>query len=232
MSKTIIPPKGVYGFDFKPTAQSLFSPTTLIGKHICSLKCFEKENILIKKLLERIRKPSTKEACELNNSFDIIVNDGFCELSNKETNFKTEVFNLGTPATPAFFYGRFIFVFDPEKRAFYPIDLRVLFFNNNYALIILPGNIIVKYDIKGVSGLGNFLSLTAVPDGYILATDIGFEKQAVYALTRHFQKLFETNDFSKFNISSIDGIVTHEYANSTSYALDQYVPTKSGYKLE
>lgn len=232
MNKTIIPQNGVYGFSFKSITRLKGSPNTLVGRDICCLRCYEKENLLIKKLLERIRKPSSKEAKQLSDSFQVYVKDGLCWLYDKKAKFKGYVFNLGTNRTPAFFYRRYIFVFDPLKRAFCPVDLKVAFFNDSYAILILPQDLIVAYDINGLHGLGNFISVTSVPNGYILATDISEIKQSVYALTDRFQALFETKDRSKFSVSNRDGIVTHEYADSASYTIDQYIPSKDGYVLE
>ncbi len=232
MNKTIIPQNGVYAFSFKAITRLKGSPNTLIGRNICCLWSSEKENFMIKKLLEKVRKPSSYEAMQFEKTFRIYLEDGVCWLYNEKTNFKTEVFNIGTKNTPAFFFGRFLFVFDPKRAAFCPVDLKIVFFNQNYTLIILPQNLLVAYDVKGFHGLGNFVSVTSVPNGYILATDLSDTKQGVYALTDKFQLLFETKECSKFSVFSQYGIVSHEYADGSSYTIDQYVPSKDGYVLE
>lgn len=231
MNRTIIPKNGIYDFSFEPIIEYAGSPVAFIGRHICSLLCFEKENPLIKKLLERIRKPSTKEALQLSHDFAIDLKDGICRLKSKETGGEVNVFNLGTVTTPAFFYERFVFVFNPRDKTFTPVALRIVSFNEKYAVILLPQNLLIKYDIKGLGVLGNFVSITSVPKGYILVAQIG-DNQTVYALTQNFQKLFETEDRSKFSVSEQDGIVTREQLNSASYVINQYIPSKNGYELE
>ncbi len=232
MNKTIIPQNGVYGFSFKAITRLEGSLYTLIGRDIRCLWAAEKENFMIKKLLERLRKPSAQEAQQITHKFEVLLEDGNCLLRRKSSKFFVSRFNIGTQKTPAFIYEQFVFVFDPKRSAFCPVDLKIIFFNDNYTLILLPQNIVVAYDVKGLHGLGNFASITSVPNGYILTTDLSDTKQGVYALTDRFQPLFETKDCSKFSVSSQDGIVTHEYTNSASYTIDQYVHSKDGYVLE
>ncbi|MBR2299979.1 MAG: hypothetical protein IJ870_05345 [Alphaproteobacteria bacterium] len=230
----------VYNFGFATYAE-LGSTSSLIGRNICSLTAPEKENTLIQKLLGRIRLPSKRELDELNRKFEVYSLGGKARLIEKDHADKEyPVYNLGTIDTPAFFYDKFIFVLNRRERVFEPQDLNVVYFNDNYALLMVGENLLITFDVKGLKCVGNFISVTKVPRGYIIMAnapdkDDYDDVETVYAANKTFQKLFENSDFSDFDIDYQTGTIMHEYTNFFSIPIgcvvDVYVPRDSGYIL-
>lgn len=225
----------IYGFSNQAYSLSQGMPETLIGRNICSLTAPEKQHPLIQKLLERIRKPSQKEFDEIRNMC-VCVAGGVCHLFTGVTaDTEEKTFNLGTIETPAFFYQKFIFVLDRRRKVFVPVELNVVFYTNSYVLMLIGGDLLIKFDVKGLRCVGNFVSVTKVPRGYIIVARDTEGSETVYAAHKNIQMLFET-ELSVFRIDAESGNVTHEYADMSTMPIGQvtdiYVSRAKGYVLE
>ena len=183
-------------------AESNTALRAFVGRNICSLTLEEKNNPLIAKLLERIRKPSLKEFTELSN-VRILVIGGKCRAFIKEGEKlkKLRTYNLGTAETPAFFYNKFIFVLDKEADAFVATDIKIVYFNDNYAVAAIADNLFFVFDVKGLSPMGQIKSVHVLPDAYVVTATRTGRKIAVYGFASEAQKLFEVTDSSYFEIS-------------------------------
>lgn len=195
-----------YGFSQADFAYKENAPRAFIGRYICCLSQTEKKVLPIAKLLERIRRPSTKELEELNANFKVCVIDGICHMyAEDDACLEEKIFNLGTKATPAFFYDKFIFILDRKQKVFKSVELKVVFFNKNYVLIWLGNDLLVKFDVKGLNLMGRFKSLnilkTAFSTAYVAEVVNAKNKSVVYGLTGELQKLFELDETSSFEIS-------------------------------
>lgn len=226
----------IYGFSNQAYSLSQGMPETLIGRNICSLTAPEKEHPLIQKLLSRIRKPSAKELDEINRNFRVCIASGVCHLfAENDAGVEEKTFNLGTIETPAFFYDKFIFVLDRRKKTFVPVDLNVVCFTDRYVLMVIGGNLLIKFDVKGLGCVGNFVSLTKVPRGYIIVALDTEGSETVYAAHKNIQTLFETDFFSGYTINAESGLVTHEYTDMSTIpagrVTDIYASTAKGYVL-
>ena len=200
-----------YGFALEEKPYKTGSPASFIGRHICCLTMTEKNNRLIAKILSRIRGPKTVEAERLNQDFDIrISDDGKCHLFRHSDGQEIRVKNLGTPATPAFFYERFIFVFDDKRQAFVSAKLKVVAFNDNYVMMWIDDNLLIKFDVRGLACIGEVKSVYLVPRGVVFSAQNGQEK-ALYATGSVIQKLFVLSDRAKCSVDTETGIITHEY---------------------
>ena len=184
------------------SAESKTAPRALAGKNICALGTIEKENPLIKKLLERIRKPSAREAEVLAN-FRIFVCSGKCRVFLKQGNVlrPLRAFNLGTKQTPAFFYRKYIFVFDKKLGAFVPADINVVYFNDRYVLGNIADNLFFKFDVKGIAPMGHVQSVHVFDSAYVVTTFNEKGNIAVYGFGARAQKFFEVKDDSYFEVT-------------------------------
>ena len=196
------------GFAFKKQTYAVGSPASLIGHRICCLKCYEKDNYLINKLLRNICIPSSAQMDELNRKFKVFVSESVCSLSEIGTGRLYRLKNLGTAETPAFLYNRFIFVFDKSKKVFFPVDLKVVYFNDYYALMWIADNLLIKFDRRGLSLLGTVKTLHFMTGSYILAAEKG-KHTAVYALGKQLQLLFNLTGAATYKIEA--GKLYHTY---------------------
>ena len=178
------------------------APRALVGRNIRALTPNEKNNPLIKKLLKRIQKPSTRDFDALAH-MKILINKGKCHAFVKEANRVKllHLFNLGTPQIPAFFYRKFIFVFDRGLDAFAAADINVIYFNEQYVFGSIADNLFFKFDIEGLAPMGHLRSVHVLDDAYVITTLNGKGKIAVYGLAAMAQKLFEVDDESYFEIT-------------------------------
>ena len=238
MKKILLTPveTTIYGFSSQAYSLSQGMPETLIGRNICSLTAPEKEHPLIKKLLGGIRKPSFKELDEINRNFRVCVASGVCHLfAENDAGVEEKTFNLGTIETPAFFYDKFIFVLDRRKKVFVPVDVNVVCYTDNYVLMLIGGDLLIKFDVKGLKCVGNFVSATKVARGYIIVALDTNGSETVYAAHKNIQTLFETDVLSAFKIDAESGNVTHEYTDMSTIPVGQvtdiYVSTAKGYIL-
>ena len=226
----------IYGFDFASYTSTFGTPNSLIGRNICALTAAEKQNMLIKKLLEHIRLPSKKELLEMQKNLAVYVLGGVPHLFEKNSiGEEIKTHNLGTIQTPAFFYDKFIFLLNRRKKVFEPQDINVVFFNNDYALLMIGENLLIKFDVKGLRCVGNFVSVTKVPRGYVIVAKNANNDETVYAAHKTFQTLFETSIFSSFKTDPDSGMVFHEYTDMSTIpagqAIDTYVSKAGGYIL-
>ena len=92
----------------------------------------------------------------------------------------------------------------------------------------------IVFDVKGLKGLGVFVSATKVPRGYIIVTRNN-DGEAVYAAHKNIQQLFLADLLSAFNVNTESGIVTHQYVDMstipTGQVVDTYKTTAKGYVL-
>ena len=197
-------------FAFEKQVYKTGSPASFIGRDICCLKCYEKENPMIGKLLRHIRQPSAKELDELNKRFKIIVTGSKCFLFEKEGGKLYRLKNLGTAKTPAFFYRNFIFVKNSTKNTFSAIDLKVAYMGENYVLMWISDDLMVVFERRGLALLGHIEEVHLTSKGYVIkASRIGFS--AVYAACDDIKLLFVLTESSKYQVDNASGIVTHEY---------------------
>jgi len=220
-----------YGFDISSSPLDSGLPEGLIGRNICALSTSEKQNHLIQKLLECIRKPSTKEFNEIKKDFMVRVFEDKVQLVSE--NNQEAIYNVGTIETPAFFYDKFIFVLNRKKKAFVPVNLNVIYFNENYVLMMIAKDLLVKFDTNGLKCLGNFVSVTKVKRGYIIVVKNTYGNEVIYAASQNIQRLFETNEESIYKIDSPTGLILHEYLDlqmiPAEKRVDVYVSTAKGY---
>ena len=197
-------------FAFEKQVYKTGSPASFIGRDICCLKCYEKENPMIGKLLRHIRQPSAKELDELNKRFKIIVTGSRCFLFEKEGGKLCRLKNLGTAKTPAFFYRNFIFVKNSAKNIFSAVDLKVAYMGENYVLMWISDDLMVVFDRRGLALLGHIEDVHLTSKGYVIkASRIGFS--AVYAACDDIKLLFVLTESSSYQVDNVSGIVTHEY---------------------
>lgn len=195
-----------YRFSQADFSYNQTAPCAFIGRYICCLSQTEKKSPLIAKLLERIRRPSTKELNELNAKFEVRVIDGVCHMF-AQTGARSEekIFNLGTKALPAFFYDKFIFILDKKQRVFKSVELKIVFFNENYVLIWLGNDLLVKFDVKGLGLMGRIKDLhvlkTTFSTAYVVEVVNAKKTRVVYGLTGELQKLFELDENASFEVS-------------------------------
>ena len=198
-------------FAFEKQTYAVGSPASLIGRPIHGLKCYEKDNHLIDKLLRNIRLPSSAEMNELNKKFKVFVSGSLCKLCEVGTGHFYRLKNLGTAETPAFFYNKFIFVLDNSKKVFFPVELNIVYFNDCYALMWIADNLLIKFDRRGLDLLGSFKTLHFVSGSYILAA----EKEnhtSVYATGAQLQLLFNLTDTATYKVEA-DKIYHQYYAD-------------------
>ena len=190
-------------FSFAALSEDKMTPRMLLGRCISVLKASEKENPLIKKILERIHKPSPREFEELKGAKIIVTSRGkiivFVERCGKLKALR--IFNLGTYQMPAFFYNDFIFVLDKAQDAFVPVDINVIYFNGRYVLGSIADNLLLKFDVKGLAPMGQFRSMHVLDDAYVVTTLNADEKIEVYGFGAKAEKLFEVEDESYFEVT-------------------------------
>ena len=205
------------------------SPASFIGHNICCLTSYNKTNRLLEKLSKNIRLPSAEEVNELNQKFRVFVSGSICLLSEKSSERVYKLKNLGTAKTPAFFYKSFIFVFEQSKEVFIPVELKVVYFNDNYVVMWIADNLLIKFDSRGLGLIGVVNTLHFIPDGYVLIAKRE-RHTSVYMLGQNIQTLFELTDMSTYRIGS-DKII-HIYfkeGSSGGRYMDVYKKRKGKY---
>jgi len=215
---------------FKFDSASSTPEDLYVGRKISEVKS---DNFLIKKLSERIKTASKDEVNFLNNHYSVALIKGTPYLICDDTDKEVPVYNLGTYELPAFYWNGYVFVFDGTKKAFVSKELSAVFFNKKYLLTTI-GDLVIVFDVKGLKGLGVFVSATKVPRGYIIVTRTN-DGEAVFAAHKNIQQLFLADLLSACNVNSESGTVTHQYIDMSTIpagqVVDTYKTTAKGYVL-
>ncbi len=183
-----------------------------VGKNLCGLTQDEKKHPLVAKFLQSFRQPSAKELSELNANFKVAIVNGVCHLfADDDAGIEEVADNLGTVLTPAFAYQKFLFVFNKKKKVFEPVEVDILYLNNNYLLLVV-GDLLLRFDKDSLSRVGNFVSLTQVPEGVVVVALNEKSTESVFAFCENIHLLFRTKPDSRYEIDHESGKVTHEYA--------------------